>query len=179
MQVGEEQLPQLHLLLLEAADILNVDAPALYVRHSPHPTAHAWDVMHTRPMLVLSSSLIELLKPAELQAVMASRLAQLNTPQYRPAATAVAAAATAADALHEVEGVRAMWHSLVVPSLSRWERYADLSADRAALVVAQNLEVVVSAIMKVASGSRTLAGQLSVKALLERSRAGLDDQQRH
>jgi hypothetical protein len=35
--VTEEQLPQLHLLLIEACEILHVPCPLLYIKHHPTP----------------------------------------------------------------------------------------------------------------------------------------------
>ena len=55
----------------------------------------------------------------------------------------------------------------VEESLLRWLRSAELTCDRAALLVAQDPRVVVSALMKLAGGSPSLSKELNVDAFLE------------
>lgn len=49
----------------------------------------------------------------------------------------------------------------------RWLRAAELTCDRAALLVAQDRRVIISALMKLAGGSPSLANELNVDAFLE------------
>ena len=55
--------------------------------------------------------------------------------------------------------------------LIRWVRAAELSCDRAALLVSGDPQVVVSVLMKLSGGTPKLAGQLNVDAFLDRRRA--------
>lgn len=64
------QLPDLHHLIVEAAEILNVDAPDLYVRQSPVPNAYTLAISGKRPFVVVHTSLVELLTRAELQVLI-------------------------------------------------------------------------------------------------------------
>ncbi len=59
----------------------------------------------------------------------------------------------------------------VEEALTRWLRAAELTCDRAALLVVQDKRVVVSALMKLAGGSARLAGELNVDAFLEQARS--------
>ena len=59
----------------------------------------------------------------------------------------------------------------VEEGLLRWLRAAELTCDRAALLVAQDARVVVSALMKLAGGSPTLAAELNVDAFLRQARS--------
>lgn len=61
------QLADLHGLLVEAAEILNIEAPDLYVRQSPVPNAYTLAISGKKPFIVVHTSLIELLTRAELQ----------------------------------------------------------------------------------------------------------------
>lgn len=54
----------------------------------------------------------------------------------------------------------------VEEGLLRWLRAAELTCDRAALLVAQDHRVVISALMKLAGGSPKLNAELSVEAFL-------------
>ena len=49
----------------------------------------------------------------------------------------------------------------------RWLRAAELTCDRAALLVAQDPKIVISTLMKLAGGSPSLAAELNVDAFLE------------
>ncbi|KAJ0636110.1 putative CAAX prenyl protease 1 [Helianthus annuus] len=55
--------------------------------------------------------------------------------------------------------------------LFRWLRAAELTCDRAALLVVQDPKVVMSVLMKLAGGSPSLADQLNVDAFLEQARS--------
>jgi Zn-dependent protease with chaperone function len=51
-------------------------------------------------------------------------------------------------------------------ALYRWLRAAELTCDRAALLVAQDPRVVISVLMKLAGGSPSIAAELNVDAFL-------------
>lgn len=71
------QLPALHDLMVEAAEILNVAAPDLYVRQSPVPNAYTLAISGKRPFVVVHTSLVELLTREELQVPVYSLLISL------------------------------------------------------------------------------------------------------
>ena len=56
--------------MVEAAQILNVDAPDLYVHQSPVPNAYTLAISGKRPFVVIHTSLVELLTRAELQVLI-------------------------------------------------------------------------------------------------------------
>jgi Zn-dependent protease with chaperone function len=55
----------------------------------------------------------------------------------------------------------------VEDALLRWLRAAELTCDRAALLVAQDPAVVIGALMKLAGGSAAFAHELNVDAFLQ------------
>lgn len=61
--------------------------------------------------------------------------------------------------------------SAIEESLLRWLRAAELSCDRAALLVAQDSRVVISALMKLAGGTPKLAAELNVDEFLKQARS--------
>lgn len=63
------QLSGLHQLMVEAAEILNIDAPDLYVRQSPVPNAYTLAISGKKPFVVVHTSLVELLTREELQVI--------------------------------------------------------------------------------------------------------------
>lgn len=56
--------------MAEAAEILNINAPDLYVRQSPVPNAYTLAISGKRPFVVIHTSLVELLTRAELQVLI-------------------------------------------------------------------------------------------------------------
>jgi Zn-dependent protease with chaperone function len=58
-------------LVLVQADILQMEPPELYVRQNPTPNAYTLAISGRKPFIVVHTSLLELLSPRELQAVLA------------------------------------------------------------------------------------------------------------
>lgn len=164
--VGERQLPHLHELLLEACRILDLEPPQLYVRQHPVPNAYTFAMRGKQPFIVIHTSLIELLTPAETQAVIAHELGHLKCDHsvYLTLANLLTLAAS-----------QLPFAELLVPSfqaqIMEWIRCAEFTCDRAALLVAQDARTVASLLMKLSGGSPSLSDQLNVDAFLEQARA--------
>jgi len=165
--VGEKQLPNLHKLLLEACQILDIDAPQLYVRQHPAPNAYTFAMRGKQPFIVIHTSLIEILTPEEIQAVIAHELGHLkcdHSVYLTPVNLLVLAAAI-------VPNVGAVLAQSIQSQLLAWVRCAEFSCDRAALLATQNPKVVMSVLMKLAGGSPTLSSQLNLDAFIDQARA--------
>ncbi|PSC71911.1 protease-like protein isoform X1 [Micractinium conductrix] len=161
---GPDQLPSLHKLLTEAAGMLGMEAPDLYVRQNPVPNAYTLAIAGRKPFVVMHTALLELLSPAEVQAVLAHELGHLKCDHGVWLTAANVLALGTVSLLPVVSAA-------VEEGLLRWLRAAELTCDRAALLVAQDSRVVVSALMKLAGGSPALAGELSVDAFLRQARS--------
>ncbi len=165
--VSEKQLPELHKLLLEACQILDLEPPQLYVQQNPVPNAYTFAMRGKQPFIVLHTSLIELLTPQEIQAVIAHELGHLKC-EHGVYLTMVNIMVLAA-------GLLPNWGVVIAQSLQNrmleWLRCAELSCDRAALLATQKPEIVMSVLMKLAGGSPTLAPQLNLEAFIEQARA--------
>ncbi len=165
--VSERQLPDLHKLLLEACQVLDLEPPQLYVRQNPVPNAYTFAMRGKQPFVVLHTSLIDLLTPDEIQAVIAHELGHLKCEHsvYLTLANIVVLAA----------GQFGVPGGMVAQSLQErmleWVRCAEFTCDRAALLVAQDPRVVASVLMKLTGGSPLLAAQLNLDAFLEQARS--------
>ncbi|KAG5191180.1 peptidase family M48-domain-containing protein, partial [Tribonema minus] len=168
--VGPHQLQSIHKSLLQACAILDMQPPEVYVRQNPTPNAYTLAVSGKKPFIVLHSSLIDLMSPAELQAVIAHELGHLkcehgiwitaaNVLTSGLARSAFGLGSVVAEAL----GLRRL--------LQRWRLTAELSCDRAALLVAQDVNVVVSTLLKLVGGSVRNADELSVHEFLKQAKA--------
>lgn len=160
--VGPDQIPSIHLLLIEAAKILKMEPPELYVRQDPSPNAYTLAISGRKPFVVVHTALLELLSPVEVQAVLAHELGHLKCDHGVWLTAANLLGLGAASLLPGVSGA-------VEDALLRWLRAAELSCDRAALLVAQDSKVVVSALMKLAGGSPSFAKELNIEAFLRQA----------
>lgn len=165
--VGEKQLPDLYQLLLEACKILDIDPPQLYIRQHPAPNAYTFAMRGKQPFIVLHTSLVELLTPREIQAVIAHELGHLkcdHSVYLTPVNLLVLAAAI-------VPNVGTFIAQAIQTQLLEWVRCAEFTCDRAALLATQDPKVVMSVLMKLAGGSPTLAPQLNLEAFVAQARA--------
>ncbi|KAL3653831.1 Plastoglobule-localized metallopeptidase 48, chloroplastic [Castilleja foliolosa] len=165
--VSENQLSELYDLMTDAARILNIDAPDLYVRQSPVPNAYTLAISGKKPFVVVHTSLIELLSRKELQAVLAHELGHLKCDHgvWLTFANILTLGA------YSLPGLGSLIAQQLEEQLFRWLRAAELTCDRAALLVARDPKVVISVLMKLAGGCPSMADQLNVDAFLEQARS--------
>ncbi|MGL6345136.1 MAG: M48 family metallopeptidase [Waterburya sp.] len=165
--VSEKQLPHLHKLLIEACEILDLEPPQLYVQQNPTPNAYTFAMRGKQPFVVLHTSLIEMLTPEEIQAVIAHELGHLKCEH--------GVYLTMANLLVLAANMLSPWGTVLAQSLQeqmlQWIRCAEFSCDRAALLAIQDPKVVMSVLMKLAGGSPTLAPQLNLEAFIEQAKA--------
>jgi Zn-dependent protease with chaperone function len=165
--VGENQLPDLHNLLLEACKILDIEPPQLYLRQHPAPNAYTFAMRGKQPFIVVHTSLIDMLTPEEIQAVIAHELGHLkcdHSVYLTPVNLLILSAAT-------VPLIGAVLAQSIQSQLLEWVRCAEFTCDRAALLATQNPKAVMSVLMKLAGGSPTLSPQLNLDAFIAQARA--------
>ncbi|UAJ73763.1 M48 family metallopeptidase [Synechocystis sp. PCC 7339] len=166
VRVGEKQLPHLYQLLLDACKILDLEAPELYIQQNPQPNAYTFAMRGKKPFMVMHTSLVDMLTPAEIQAVMAHELGHLKCEHgvYLTLANIMVLAA----------GLIPNWGAVLTQSLQsqmlEWVRCAEFSCDRAALLAVQDSKVVMSVLMKLAGGSPQLAPLLNLDAFIDQAR---------
>ena len=165
--VGEKQLPDLHNLLLEACRVLDLEPPQLYVQQNPVPNAYTFAMRGKKPFMVMHTSLIEMLTPAEIQAVIAHELGHLKCEHgvYLTLANIMVLAA----------GLLPNWGTMLARSLQErmlaWVRCAEFSCDRSALLAVQDPKIVMSVLMKLAGGSPSLAPLLNLEAFIDQAKS--------
>ena len=166
VRISEKQLPDLHQLLLDACQILDLEPPDLYLQQNPQPNAYTFAMRGKKPFMVMHTSLVDMLTPAEIQAVIAHELGHLKCEHgvYLTAANIMVLAA----------GLIPNWGAMLTQSLQaqmlEWVRCAEFSCDRAALLAVQDPKVVMSVLMKLAGGSPKLAPLLNLDAFIEQAR---------
>ena len=166
VRVSDRQLPHLHALLLDACKILDLEPPQLYLQQNPVPNAYTFAMRGKKPFMVLHTSLVEMLTPEEIQAVMAHELGHLKCEH--------GVYLTLANLIVLASNLLPIWGSLIAQSLQEqmleWLRCAEFSCDRAALLATQNPRTVMSVLMKLAGGSPSLAPMLNLDAFIAQAK---------
>jgi Zn-dependent protease with chaperone function len=166
--VHEDQLPELHLLLKEACEILDVPLPLLFVENNS--VINAWTSGSRVTLVALTSGLVEKFNQDETLAVIGHELGHIKGRHMyfralaENAQNVLAVQAGAADAL----AASGYWLTTIIGavggaavsnaaarlegSLFEWSRAAEFTADRASLLVTQDLDVTINVMAKLASG---------------------------
>ena len=167
--VGPKQLPHIHAMVLEAAEVLGIPKPQLYIEQSPEVNAYTLAVSGKKKhnVVVVHTALVDLLNEAELKAVIAHELGHLACDH--------GVWVTLSNLLHFGISIMPLVPDVLAQvlgaGLAKWERAAELSADRASLLVAGDPKIVCSVLMKLSGGSSKLSEHLNVDAFIEQARA--------
>jgi Zn-dependent protease with chaperone function len=169
VKVTQKQCPDLYAKLQIACTTLGVDMPELFVQQSPIPNAFTGGVK--RPVIVLYSALLERLTDEEVLAVVSHEVGHIHAEHvlYLTAARLIELAANAAIIAAPIAMLIKQLMSLTMRyALLAWARRAELSCDRAALLVTQDPHVVGRTMMKLAGG--TFASKVDYELFLEQGR---------
>ncbi|MFJ6717636.1 MULTISPECIES: M48 family metallopeptidase [unclassified Streptomyces] len=149
VRVGETQFPHLHGMLLDACYVLDLErVPQMYVQQDPKPNAMCIGL--DEPIIVLTTGLIELLDEEEMRAVIGHEVGHALSGHsvYRTVLLFLTNLA-----------VKVAWIPLgnvaitaIVTALREWFRKSELSADRAGLLVGQDVHASMRGLMKLAGG---------------------------
>ncbi|MBX9772348.1 MAG: M48 family metalloprotease [Candidatus Obscuribacterales bacterium] len=163
IHVTPKQCPKIYRIFKEAADILDMHEPDLFLTTNPQANAFTFGV--ERPFIVLQSALVDLLDEEELMAVLGHELGHVKCGHvlYRSIAYFLGQIASR---LLGLGGVASM--GLAV-ALFEWSRKSELSADRAELLVVQDPEVCLRLHMKLAGGSKAVFSQTDPQEFLRQA----------
>lgn len=169
IEVGPRQYSTLYGIFRECLRDLDIHAaPTLFVAQSP--TLNAFALGQERPCVVLNSGLLDALEENELRAVMAHELGHVkcgHTTLTQMASWAITAISGLADITFGLSGLVG---SGMVLAFYEWLRKAELSADRAALLVLGDvLQPVLQNMMRLAGGSTRYLNELSLDEFIRQS----------
>ncbi|MFJ3974840.1 M48 family metallopeptidase [Streptomyces sp. NPDC090021] len=164
VRVGETQFPHLHAMLRDACHILDLEkVPQMYVQQDPHPNAMCIGL--DEPIIVVTTSLVELLDEEEMRAVVGHEVGHALSGHsvYRTILLFLTNLA-----------LKVAWIPLgnvaimtLVTALREWFRKSELSADRAGLLVGQDVTASMRGLMKLAGGNHL--HEMNVDAFLEQA----------
>ena len=150
VRVSDQQFAHLYDMLRDACYILDLEkVPPMYVNQDPQPNAMCIGL--DEPIIVVTTGLVELLDEEEMRAVVGHEVGHALSGHsvYRTILLFLTSLA-----------VRVAWIPLgnlavmaIVTALREWFRKSELSADRAGLLVGQDLEASMRGLMKIAGGN--------------------------
>lgn len=164
VRVSDRQFAHLNDMLRDACYILDLEkVPPMYVNQDPNPNAMCIGL--DEPIIVVTTGLVELLDEEEMRAVVGHEVGHALSGHsvYR---TVLLFLTTLA--------VRVAWIPLgnvaimaIVTALREWFRKSELSADRAGLLVGQDVQASMRGLMKIAGGNHL--HEMNVDAFLEQA----------
>ncbi|MFW5801311.1 MAG: M48 family metallopeptidase [Spirochaeta sp.] len=152
VRTSPTQFERVHRLTAEACSILDTpETPEVYVSQNPNYNAMA--VGFRTPFIVIHSSLEDSLTDAELLGVLAHEIGHIMSGHavYK---TILYLLVNLGLQIFYLPIGRAGLISLIM-ALREWDRKSELSADRAGLLVTQDVDVAYSTLMKLAGGPKT------------------------
>ncbi|NUS16152.1 MAG: M48 family metallopeptidase [Streptomyces sp.] len=164
VRVSDEQFAHLNAMLRDACYILDLEkVPAMYVTMDPQPNAMC--IGMDAPIIVLTTGLVELLDEEEMRAVIGHEVGHALSGHsvYRTILLFLTNLA-----------LRVAWIPLgnlavlaIITALREWFRKSELSADRAGLLVGQDLQASMRGLMKIAGGNHL--HEMNVDAFLKQA----------
>lgn len=164
VRVSDQQFSHLNDMLRDACYILDLEkVPAMYVTQDPQPNAMCIGL--DAPIIVVTTGLVELLDEEEMRAVVGHEVGHALSGHavYRTILLFLTNLA-----------VRVAWIPLgtlaimaIVTGLREWFRKSELSADRAGLLVGQDLRASMRGLMKIAGGNHL--HEMNVDAFLKQA----------
>lgn len=168
IQVGPRQYATIYRLFRESVSDLDVSPePTLFV--TQNPSVNSYSLGQEHPYIIVNSGLLELLDEAEIRAVLAHELGHIKCGHTILIQMAMWAM-TVASAISEMTfGLGGIVSSGLIYAFFEWRRKAELSADRAALLVTDDLDTVMKSMMQVSGGSKAFANELSLPEFIRQS----------
>ncbi|KAL3796250.1 hypothetical protein HJC23_008570 [Cyclotella cryptica] len=161
VKVSPNQLPELHEAMQVASQLLDMPTvPELYVQSSSQANAYtlALQSKHTLPIVVVTSTLVERCTNEEIQAILGHELGHIQCSH----SLYLTLGGLLSTPLRGLPIVGSQTEQL----LQRWRLAAEYSCDRAAMLVAQDVDVVAGAMLKLFAGTDRVT---NIKACMEQA----------
>ena len=176
IQVGPRQYSTIYQIFRECVRDLDISGePGLFIAQNAQVNSYA--LGQKNPYIVVNTGLLELLNEAELRTVLAHELGHIkcgHTILIQMAMWAMNAASVIGELTF---GLGNFVSQALIYAFFEWRRKAELSADRAALLVMDDLNPVMSSMMKLSGGSHKYAHECSLQEFIQQSEKyqALDD----
>jgi Zn-dependent protease with chaperone function len=170
VRLGPNQGGSIYKKFAKAASILDLpELPEVYVSNRYLINAYAFGIENYQ--ITLFAGLIDSLTEAELLAVIGHELGHVKCEHMLYKTMAYILRMFGAEFLKTLlpTGMGTLATISLQLSILHWERMAELSCDRAALLVVQDREVVASALSKLAGGSQKILPEINLEGVLQQA----------
>ncbi len=167
VRVSSTQCPQLYKSLQEACAILDVREPEMYAAQSPIPNAYTSG--HDHPYIVVTTGLLDLLNEEEVLAVIAHELGHIKSGHVLYKTMARGISFLLAIIGDMTLGIGRLIGRTLEATLLEWDRKSEFTADRSAMLVVQDSQVMLSLMMKLAGGTLFQRDQMDAKEFLKQA----------
>ena len=169
VRVTDKMFGRMYRNLQWGCKILDVDEPEMYVRLDPVPNAYTYG--HTKPFIVLTSGLVDMMDDEELFFVIAHELGHIKAGHVLYTVIALNIAGIVTLIGQATLGIGALLGKSLELGLYDWYRKAELTADRAGLLCVQDIDPCIRTFMKLAGGSVKLYDQMDKDEFMRQIRA--------
>jgi Zn-dependent protease with chaperone function len=168
IQAGPRQYATIYGMFRECVRDLDMyPEPSLFVSQNPQVNSYAMGQEH--PYIVINTGLLDLLTDDEIKTVLAHELGHIkcgHTILIQMAMWVVNAASVIGEMTFGLGNI--VSNGLIV-AFYEWRRKAELSADRAALLVMENPRTVMTTMMKISGGSNRFIDECSLEEFIKQS----------
>lgn len=144
VKLSRRQFPQLHDLVVECSEILDIPVPTVYISQSPVLNAGTYGT-NQESFIILTTSIVNSMSPDELKFVIGHECGHIQNSHvvYH----------TAARFLSSGVGVYVKYASLPASmALNAWSRRGEITCDRAGMVCVKDVDAATRAMLKLALG---------------------------
>lgn len=166
LRLSPRQCPRIYRLMREGCEVLDMPEPELYLAQSPE--RHAVATGMDRFTVVVSSGMVDMLDDEELRVVLANQLGHIKSGHMLYKTIAIFLGLVARAAARNLPLVQ-VFSTAMLYAFYDWSRKSELSADRASLLVAQDPDVVVRTLLKLAGGAQSPPDELNVEEFLKQA----------
>ncbi|GAB4378060.1 MAG: hypothetical protein Kow00121_29100 [Elainellaceae cyanobacterium] len=168
VEVGPRQYASVYQLFRDAVRDLDIHPqPVLFVSQSPVVNAYA--LGKDRPCVVLNSGLLDAMSESELRSTLAHELGHVKCGHTILTQMASWLLSLVFNLSELTFGLSNLVSTGLIMAFYEWLRKAELSADRAALLVVDDLNPVMQGMMRLAGGSSRYAHELSLEEFMRQA----------
>lgn len=168
IRLGPNQYPKLYRMVDVAARVLDVPRPEVYLELDPTPNAYATGVH--KPMIVLSTGLLESFTPPQVFCVIGHELGHIKSGHVFYSSMAQNIAFITSVISEATLGLGGILGRGLQLALLEWHRKSEFTADRAALLAVQDIDIALSVIMQLCGAHVIPREQRSIQEFMAQAR---------
>jgi Zn-dependent protease with chaperone function len=168
IKAGPRQYSTLYGIFRECVRDLDIyPEPTLYVEQNPFVNSHA--LGNEQPYIVVNTGLLDLLNEVEIRTVIAHELGHIKCEHTLLIQMAIWAMGAASLLGKMTMGLGNLITTGLIFAFYEWRRKAELSADRAAMLVIDDMKPITQTMMKLAGGSHQYGHECSVDEFIRQA----------